>query len=80
MIAWPLAVGAQSPPYGILDPGLAELFEAFYAGMREISYTEGKNVTYMRRSAAGRAEAIPQLAAELVQEKVDVIVTGGPLD
>jgi putative tryptophan/tyrosine transport system substrate-binding protein len=48
-------------------------------GMRELGYVEGKNVLYEARFAEGAVDRLPALAAELVQLKVDVIVTqGGP--
>jgi putative tryptophan/tyrosine transport system substrate-binding protein len=75
---WPLAASAQQRPLprvGILDPGLEHLFVAFFAGMRELGYIDGQSVVYVERSAEGRAEAIPKLAAELATANVDVIVT-----
>jgi putative ABC transport system substrate-binding protein len=45
-------------------------------GLRELGYVEGRNVVFERRFAEGRQERLPALAAELVQLKVDVIVTG----
>jgi ABC-type uncharacterized transport system substrate-binding protein len=42
--------------------------------LRELGYIEGKNAVYEVRSADGVAERLPQLAAELVKLKVDVIV------
>ncbi len=53
--------------------------EAFRQGLRELGYVEGKNIVIEWRSAEGRADRLPALAAELVRLKVDVIVTGGPL-
>ncbi len=44
--------------------------------MQELGYVEGKNITLTWRSADGRAERLPGLAAELVQAKPDVLVTG----
>jgi ABC-type uncharacterized transport system substrate-binding protein len=70
---------ANPPRIGILDPGLSRQFEALFAGMHDLGYIGGQNVAYIQRSAAGRAELIPPLAAELVEAKVDVIVTAGPL-
>ena len=81
-LARPLAVLAQQPAamprVGLLDPGIAHLFAAFLKGMQELGYEEGRNVAYVRRSAAGHAERIPALAAELVDLKVNVIVTAAP--
>ena len=49
----------------------------FRQGMRELGYVEGKNLVIEWRSAEGKFERLPDLAAELVQLKVDVIVTAG---
>ena len=51
--------------------------EAFRQGLRELGYIEGQNLVLEYRYAAGSAERLPDLAAELVQRKVDVIVAGG---
>ena len=47
---------------------------AFLKGMRELGYVEGKNLVIEWRSADGKLERLPSLAAELVELKVDVIV------
>jgi putative ABC transport system substrate-binding protein len=52
-------------------------YGAFLQGMRELGYVEGKNLIIERRLAEGKVERLPDLAAELVQLKVDVIVTAG---
>src|SRR5215813_44705 len=52
--------------------------EAFRQGLRELGYVEGKNIVIDWRSAEGKADRLPALAAELVYVKVDVIVTVGP--
>jgi putative ABC transport system substrate-binding protein len=49
----------------------------FRQGMRELGYVEGKNLVIELRSAEGNNERLPGLATELVNLKVDVIVTGG---
>jgi len=54
--------------------------EAFRQGLRELGYVEGKNLIIEYRSAEGKTDRVPGLAAELVRLKVDVIVTGGPAD
>ena len=51
--------------------------EAFRQGLRELGYTEGRNITIEWRFAEGKLDRVPALAAELVNLKVDVIVTGG---
>ena len=52
--------------------------EAFRQGLRELGYVEGKNINIEWRSAEGKIDRLPALAAELVRLKIDVIVTGGP--
>jgi ABC-type uncharacterized transport system substrate-binding protein len=51
--------------------------DAFRKGLRELGYVEGQNLTLEYRSAEGRGERFPELAAELVRLKVDLIVTRG---
>src|SRR5262249_17420267 len=55
----------------------AARIEAFRHGLRELSYVEGKNIIIDWRSAEGKSNRLPELAADLVRLKVDVIVTGG---
>jgi putative ABC transport system substrate-binding protein len=45
--------------------------------MRELGWIEGKNVTFERLYSEGRNDRFPALAAQLVQSKVDLIVTVG---
>jgi putative ABC transport system substrate-binding protein len=56
----------------------AARIEAFRQGLRDLGYVEGKNITIEWRSAEGKPDRLPALAAELVRLKVDLIVTGGP--
>src|SRR5207244_2091724 len=51
--------------------------EAFRQGLRKLGYVEGKNIFIEWRSADGKLDRLPALAAELVHLKVDIIVTGG---
>jgi ABC-type uncharacterized transport system substrate-binding protein len=51
--------------------------EAFRQGMRELGYVEGKSIVIEWRWAEGKFDRLPELAAELVRLKVEVIVTGG---
>src|SRR5689334_6562259 len=51
--------------------------DALRAGLREFGYVEGKNLVIHYRSADGNPNRFPDLADELVQEKVDLIVTRG---
>ncbi len=51
--------------------------EAFRQGLRELGYVEGQNLIIESRYAEGSEERLPDLAAELVRLKVEVIVAGG---
>ena len=53
---------------------LSSAFEAFRQGMRDLGYTEGKNLVIEARFADGVYERLPNLAAELLELKMDVIV------
>ena len=70
---------AGIPRIGILIPASASLnsarVEAFRQRLRELGYVEGKNIVIEYRYAEGKLERLPDLAAELVGLKVDVIVT-----
>src|SRR5437764_9852198 len=48
--------------------------DAFLRGMREAGYVEGKNIVIDYRSADGRQERFPELAADLLRAKPDLIV------
>ena len=50
------------------------VLEAFRQGLRDLGWVEGRNVVIEYRSAEGRFDRLPDLAAELVRLKVDVIV------
>ena len=66
---------------GILDAGSASLnsarLEAFRQRLREHGYVEGKNIVIEYRYAEGKLERLPDLGAELVRLKVDVILATG---
>ena len=72
---------ARIPRIGILVPSSASFIsarvEAFRQRLRELGYVEGKNIVIEYRYAEGKPERLPDLAAELVRLKVDVIVTTG---
>ena len=66
---------------GALSPSsISARIEAFSQGLRELGYVEGKNIVIEWRSAEGKFDRVPALAAELVQLKVEVIVAAGPTD
>ena len=56
---------------------LAKRLDAFRQGMRELGYEEGKNILITYRYSDGKLDRLPGLAAELVNQKVEVIVTHG---
>jgi putative ABC transport system substrate-binding protein len=82
-IVWPFTARAQQkkmPVIGYLKEGASQYNandKAFLRGMSDLGYVEGRNFVLEYRSADGRAQQLPTLAAELVGLKVDVIVTGG---
>src|SRR5262245_52114204 len=49
----------------------------FRDAMHALGYVEGKNIVYETRFAGGTVERLPELAAELVRLKVDVIIATG---
>ena len=57
--------------------GWASRVEALRAGLRDLGYVEGKNIVIEFRWAKEKYDQLPDLAAELVRLKVDVLVTGG---
>jgi len=81
--AWPLAARAQQagkmPRIGILNNGSAALYSRtnpFFEGLRELGYKKGENLAIEFRFADWELNRLPDLAAELVALKVDVIVAG----
>ena len=53
------------------------LLGAFHAELRDRGWIEGRNITFEYRWAEGRYDRLPQLAAQLTEAKVDLIVAGG---
>jgi putative tryptophan/tyrosine transport system substrate-binding protein len=82
-VASPLAAGAQQTPpmIGFLGPASASAMSAwtvaFVQRLRELGWTEGRTIRIEYRWGDGRAERLPEIAAEFVRLKVDVIVTTG---
>ena len=78
---WPLAARAQqpkAPTVGALVIGNVnpeQFWREFRQGLRDLGYVEGQNIAFAFRSAEGRLDRLPELAAELVRRNVDIIVT-----
>ena len=68
----------KMPRVGVLSPSADFFLNAFRQGLRELGYIEGRNISLEYRSADGRVDRLPELAAELVRLKVDVMVTITP--
>jgi putative ABC transport system substrate-binding protein len=66
---------------GLLDnstaSGMAVLVDAFRQELSKLGWVEGKNITMEYRFSEGKTERLPELAADLVRLKVDLIVTTG---
>jgi len=83
--AWPLAAHAQQaamPVVGLLDQRspeeLADRLRGFHQGLKDAGFVEGQNAAIDYRWAENRMDRLPELAAELVRRRVNVIaVTGG---
>jgi putative ABC transport system substrate-binding protein len=84
--AWPLASRAQQPAMPVIGYFSARsprtdvpMLAVFHRGLGEAGYVEGKNVAIEFRWANGQYDRMSELAADLVQRRVSVIVTsGGP--
>ncbi len=57
--------------------GATQYAKSFVQGLSDLGYVEGKNLTFEYRFAMGKSERLVELAAELVRQKVDLIVTEG---
>lgn len=86
-LAWAGAARAQAPAkirrIGLLSPWTpaeaAPWHQAFRIGLRDLGWVEGRNISIEYRYAEGRSDRLPDLAADLVSLKVDVIVASiGP--
>jgi putative ABC transport system substrate-binding protein len=84
-VAWPLAARAQQAGtrrIGLLEtsspsPARLQLWETLRQRLRDLGYLEGQNIAFESRFGEGIPDRLPDLAAELVALKVDVIVTSG---
>jgi putative ABC transport system substrate-binding protein len=83
--SYPFVVRAQQPTkiarIGFLGATSASSFasrvEAFRSGLRDLGYVEGKNIAIEFRWAEEKYDQFPVLAAELVRQRVDVLITYG---
>jgi putative ABC transport system substrate-binding protein len=83
LLAAPLRLAAQQPQrvprvgylFSFTSAEARHLWEACRQGLRELGYVEGQNIVLEPRWADGRHERLPELAADLVRLKVDVIVS-----
>ena len=81
----PLSVGAAQQPrvyrIGMLERTSAESnsanIDGFRQGLRDLGYVEGENLVIEYRSAEGHDDRFPDLAADMVRAKVDLILTRG---
>src|SRR5262245_33391459 len=85
LFAVPLGVDApqatQAVRVGMLNTGqprTASFVQAFESRLRELGYVEGQNLVFEYRTAEGQAERLPDLAAALVHQNLDVLVATGP--
>jgi putative ABC transport system substrate-binding protein len=86
--AWPVAARAQQraklPTIGFLGSGTAaaqsQWTAAFVQRLRELGWSEGRNVAIEYRWGEGRSERFAEIAAEFVLLKVDVILTHSRVD
>ena len=80
---WPQA-SARRPVVGVLlTDGVNAMsssvtLPAFLKGLQDLGYVDGKNITLEIRSSSGKPQALPGIAAELVQLKAEVIFVTGP--
>jgi putative ABC transport system substrate-binding protein len=86
VIAWPLSGRAQQPKIprvGWLVTGSPTTYRfslaAFQEGLKAAGRIEGQNITIEYRWAEGNLAKLPELADDLVQKKVDVILAGGSI-
>ena len=83
-LTWTGAARAQAPAtvrrIGVLSPvsasEAASWHQAFRLGLRELGWVEGKNISIEYRYAEGRGDRLPDLAADLVRIKVEIILAG----
>jgi len=88
LAGWVLVAGAQQAPkvprIGLLSPfspsDTALWHQAFRQGLHDLGWVEGKNISIEYRYAEGRNDRLPDLAADLVRLKLDIIVAAVTTD
>jgi putative ABC transport system substrate-binding protein len=70
---------ANIPRIGIIAPGKSPQLDALRQGLRDFGYSEGQNLLIDYRYVEGRHDRIPELVAQLLDLKIDIIVPMGPL-
>jgi putative tryptophan/tyrosine transport system substrate-binding protein len=79
--AWPPAARAQQahiPKIGVLVAGTPDpqpFWTIFREALHDLDYVEGQNIQFEYRSAEGDRNRLKELAAALVRDNVDIIVT-----
>ncbi len=79
-IVWPLAARTQQHAMariGWLTLAQSPQIDSFRAGMRDLGYVEGRNLTIEQRDAEGHPERLAALASDLARQKVDAVVAVG---
>jgi putative ABC transport system substrate-binding protein len=88
LLAAPLAAAAQQAGkvyrIGVLmnkasDPAESRQWQGLWLGLRERGWIQGENILVELREAEGNSSRVPDLAADLVRRKMDLIVTRGSL-
>ena len=85
--AWPIGASAQQPTTRSADrrsvTGSPTSYRfslaAFRDGLKTLNYIEGQNISIEYRWAEGKIERLPELAQDIVHQKVDIILAGGSL-
>jgi putative tryptophan/tyrosine transport system substrate-binding protein len=82
---WPLTAPAQQPAMPVIgflrntpSAPFAHIVTAFRRGLNEVGFVEGENVAIEQRWAEGQDDRLPALVADLVRQKVAVIVANNP--
>ena len=85
-VGWPLAASAQKPSkiarvaiLSTANPRSTTFYQAFEQRLHNLGHVESKNITFEYRNAGGDVDRLPAIAAELIRQNVDLIVTSTDL-